>query len=67
MSNMPNCPKCESQYTYQEMESFVCPECSHEWTVAEREIENDGLNIKDANGNILRDYDTVSVIKDLKI
>jgi protein PhnA len=47
---------------------FVCPVCAHEWT-AESEINSfeDETLIKDSNGNVLTDGDTVSVIKDLKV
>ncbi|MEM5613070.1 zinc ribbon domain-containing protein YjdM [Bacillus thuringiensis] len=68
MSNLPNCPKCNSEYTYEDGNLFVCPECAHEWTL-ELEAENseDTKVIKDANGNILNDGDSVTVIKDLKV
>ena len=67
MSNLPNCPKCNSEYTYQDADLFICPECAHEWNTADIEAAaNEGM-IKDANGNILNDGDTVTVIKDLKV
>lgn len=59
------CPKCSSEYTYQEGELLICPECSNEWK--EGEVAEDTVTIKDANGNILADGDTVTVVKDLKI
>lgn len=65
--SLPNCPKCQSEYTYQEADLFICPECAHEWkesSVATNESEE---IIKDANGNVLVDGDSVTVIKDLKI
>ena len=67
--SLPNCPKCNSEYTYQDGDLFVCPECAHEWTVGEGEdqVEAEAPVVKDANGNILADGDTVSVIKDLKV
>jgi len=65
--SLPNCPKCNSEYTYQDGELFVCPECAHEWTGEEEQAEADILVVKDSNGNILTDGDTVSVIKDLKV
>lgn len=68
MTTLPKCPKCNSEYTYQDGMMFICPECSHEWTNdAEEKIADDALNVKDANGNTLSDGDTVSVIKDLKV
>lgn len=64
--SLPNCPKCNSEYTYLDGVSYVCPECAHEWTEEEQQIENE-LIVKDANGNILADGDSVTVIKDLKV
>ncbi len=69
MSDLPNCPQCNSQYTYPDGNMFVCPECAHEWlqdSSADDEKDS-GPVYKDANGNILLDGDTVTVIKDLKI
>ncbi|CAH1201814.1 hypothetical protein PAECIP111893_01735 [Paenibacillus plantiphilus] len=68
MSDLPNCPACNSQYTYEDGSSLVCPECAHEWTLgAAAENSEDAKVIKDANGNVLNDGDTVTVIKDLKV
>ncbi|MGG7163153.1 zinc ribbon domain-containing protein YjdM [Clostridium ihumii] len=68
MSNLPNCPKCNSEYTYEDGSLFVCPECAHEWNLeSQNENTDDVLVVKDANGNILQDGDTVTVIKDLKV
>lgn len=64
--DLPNCPKCSSIYTYVDGLLLVCPECAHEWSQDDTE-DDDTLNIKDANGNLLQDGDTVSVIKDLKV
>lgn len=68
MFELPNCPKCNSEYTYEDGSLFVCPECGHEWT-SKSETENieDKKIIKDANGNVLNDGDSVTVIKDLKV
>ena len=64
--NLPNCPKCNSAYTYEDGEMYICPECAYEWSTNEQsEVEE--LVVKDVNGNILADGDTVSVIKDLKV
>lgn len=68
MSNLPNCPKCGSEYTYEDGNMFVCPECTHEWAKdAAVEMSDNGNVVKDANGNVLSDGDTVTVIKDLKV
>lgn len=68
MIDLPNCPKCNSEYTYEDGSMLVCPECAHEWT-AEAEVANteDTKIIKDANGNVLNDGDSITVIKDLKV
>lgn len=70
MNNLPKCPKCNSEYTYQDNMLFICPECAHEWTAEETETNpanENSLVVKDAHGNLLKDGDTVSIIKDLKI
>ena len=68
MSDLPQCPECNSEYTYEDREMYVCPECAHEWSqIAAAEIDEDERIIKDSNGNILSDGDTVTVIKDLKV
>ena len=67
MSDLPNCPKCGSEYTYEDGTLYVCPECAHEWGKDSVQEDNDTQLIKDSNGNILTDGDTVSVIKDLKV
>lgn len=71
MSNNTNCPQCHSENIYQDGNLWICPECGHEWSQhasanSEPAPEADNV-IKDANGNILQDGDTVVVIKDLKI
>lgn len=68
MSSLPKCPQCNSEYTYEDGVLLICPECSHEW--AKNTVEkaaSSGKTIKDANGNVLSDGDTVTVIKDLKV
>jgi len=61
--NLPNCPKCNSEYTYEDGNGFVCPECSHEWTLESGTESSDHKKIiKDANGNVLNDGDTVTII-----
>lgn len=68
MSTLPACPKCNSEYTYQDGLLFICPECAHEWSneVDEKKPET-GLIVKDAHGALLQDGDTITVIKDLKV
>ncbi|KPN95652.1 zinc ribbon domain-containing protein YjdM [Lysinibacillus sp. ZYM-1] len=67
MAAYPNCPKCNSEYTYEDGTNYVCPECAHEWSMDATEQESDALIVKDANGNLLADGDSVTVIKDLKV
>jgi len=68
MENIPNCPKCDSEFTYAEGALYICPMCAHEWNAeASEEAEEAGLVVRDANGNILEDGDSVTVIKDLKV
>ena len=68
MSTLPPCPQCQSAYTYEDGALYVCPECAHEWPrVAEAAAADAPRVVKDANGNVLADGDTVTVIKDLKV
>ena len=68
MFKLPNCPKCNSEYTYEDGSLFVCPGCGHEWSLeSETENSEDEKIIKDVNGNVLNDGDSVTVIKDLKV
>ncbi|KRN56865.1 MULTISPECIES: zinc ribbon domain-containing protein YjdM [Carnobacterium] len=67
MQSLPNCPECQSEYTYEDGSLLVCPECGHEWSVESNEETNEQNVIKDSNGNILNDGDTITVIKDLKV
>ncbi|NDL67464.1 zinc ribbon domain-containing protein YjdM [Anaerotalea alkaliphila] len=68
MNELPNCPKCNSPYTYQDGNLLVCPECGHEWSPeTEASEEAEGLVVRDANNNILHDGDSVTIIKDLKV
>ncbi len=67
MNNLPNCPKCNSEYVYEDGALLVCSECAHEWNPAEVAEVEEGLVAIDANGNKLTDGDTVTLIKDLKV
>ncbi len=68
MSSLPPCPKCSSEYTYDDGTLYVCPECAHEWA---KEAAAEGTDqkrvVRDAHGNVLSDGDSVTVIKDLKV
>ena len=66
--SLPPCPKCHSEYTYEDGAQYVCPECTHEWNEADAAAAgDDALEVKDANGAVLQDGDTVVLIKDLKV
>ncbi len=68
MTTLPACPKCNSQYTYEDRSLLICPECAHEWALNDEEnAQETEASVKDSNGVILKDGDTVVVIKDLKI
>lgn len=69
MSDTPTCSQCNSEYPYQDGELWICPECGHEWSIhgaSADEAADDGV-IRDANGNELKDGDTVTVVKTLKV
>jgi protein PhnA len=66
--SLPPCPKCNSEFTYEDGTQLVCPECAHEWTAGETSAADDDTRvIKDSVGNVLQDGDSVTVIKDLKV
>ena len=64
----PACPQCQSNFTYHDGSQLVCPECAYEWTGGETAADADESEIvKDANGAVLQDGDSVVLIKDLKV
>lgn len=67
MQDLPNCPKCNSEYTYEDGSLLVCPECAYEWTINEQNEQEQEFTVKDSNGATLRSGDDVTVIKDLKV
>ncbi|MCL6619311.1 zinc ribbon domain-containing protein YjdM [Thermomonas hydrothermalis] len=69
MTTLPPCPSCGSEYTYEDGAQLVCPECGYEWdpTATAPHDEEPARVVKDAVGNVLKDGDTVTVIKDLKV
>jgi protein PhnA len=66
MNNLPACPQCRSEYTYEDNAMYICPECGHEWSDQNEDSGNQFV-VKDAHGSVLHDGDSVSVIKDLKV
>lgn len=67
MSSLPKCPQCSSEFTYEDGDNYVCPECAHEWPKVAAATAEDVKVIRDAVGNVLQDGDTVTVVKDLKV
>lgn len=68
MTGLPKCPKCNSEFTYEDGSLYICPECAHEWSKNAAAANNDDKKVvRDAYGNELKDGDSVTVIKDLKI
>ena len=69
MSALPACPKCNSEFTYEDGSLYICPECAHEWSAqGEAAPAEEGAKVyRDSTGTILQDGDSVSVIKDLKL
>ena len=67
MSDLPSCPECKFEYTYEDRGMLVCPECGHEWKQEDASTASTGPVVKDANGNELKSGDTITVIKDLKV
>jgi protein PhnA len=69
MSTLPACPACKSTYTYEDGDNFVCPECANEWpsAVVEAASTEEARVVRDANGNVLQDGDSVILIKELKV
>ena len=67
MSDLVPCPLCKSTYTYEMDNLLVCPECGHEWNAEDRTVVIDSLVVKDCNGNILQNGDTVVTIKNLPV
>ncbi|MCF7852197.1 MAG: alkylphosphonate utilization protein [Simkaniaceae bacterium] len=68
MKGIPPCIKCGSDFTYEDGNLYICPECGYEW-IPDSEIEktSDEKVVKDAVGNILQDGDSVTIIKDIKV
>ena len=69
MSTYPPCPKCKSEYTYESDEIMICPDCAYEWNPNDstEEVAEEGFVVKDSNGNILQDGDSVVIIKNLPV
>ena len=66
MEHLPACPLCQADYTWQDGDNLNCPSCGHIWSASAAEA-SDTLLVRDANGNMLADGDSVTVVKDLKV
>lgn len=73
MTALPACPKCNSELTYQDGQMYICPECAHEWSLTSASVaepiasDEPERTVRDANGNVLNEGDTVIVVKDLNV
>lgn len=67
MNSLPHCPACNSEYTYEDGHLYICPECGHEWSMNEASGSEEETIVKDSNGTLLQDGDSVIIIKDLKV
>jgi len=69
MSTIPACPQCSLENTYPDGDNYVCADCGYEWpmTAGSQADDQDSAVVKDANGNVLQDGDSVVLIKDLKV
>jgi protein PhnA len=78
--SIEKCEKCQSPHVYEDGHLWVCPECGHEVSqlasasathepsnLSGDSGESGGAAVRDANGNVLNDGDTVTVLKELRI
>ncbi|MFC3551694.1 zinc ribbon domain-containing protein YjdM [Lysobacter cavernae] len=67
MSTIPACPQCSLENTYADGDRYICADCGYEWPIVAETSDAAGVVVRDSNGNVLADGDTVVVIKDLKV
>ncbi len=67
MPTLPDCPKCDSEYSYQNGSLLICPACAFEWPMQNAIVTVLPASVHDANSNALQDGATVTLIKDLKV
>lgn len=67
MENIPACPQCAMEHTYPDGINFICPDCAYEWPMQATESVEETAEVRDSNGNLLKDGDDVLLIKDLKV
>ena len=68
MATIP-CPQSTLENTYQDGPNLVCADCGYEWPAGGegKAQDEDDDQVRDANGNLLENGDTVVLIKDLKV
>lgn len=68
-SELPPCPECASEYTYESGALLTCPMCGHEWVPGGSGNEDETAEgvIRDAVGNVLSDGDDVTLVKSVKV
>lgn len=70
-ATLPVCPQCTLENTYPDGDNYVCADCGHEWpqVAAANSVADEDADavVKDSNGNVLKDGDSVVLIKDLKV
>lgn len=66
-AEIPPCPQCKSNFVYEMDALLVCPECGYEWNPEEVNSSEEAFVVKDSNGNILQNGDTVVTIKNLPV
>lgn len=67
MHTLPPCPQCGLSNTYEDGAMLVCADCGHEWTAGGATDDDAPMVVRDCNGNVLAEGDTVVVIKDLPV
>ena len=68
MPAIPACPLCAMENTYPDGDHYICADCGHEWPIkmGGSQAETAAV-VRDVNGNVLNNGDSVTVIKDLKV
>ena len=61
--SLPNCPKCNSEYVYEDGILLVCPECAYEWDP--NEVAEEGLVVLDSKEHVLKIFAWLKVITTL--
>lgn len=65
--NLPNCPKCNENHTYEDGHMYVCPMCFYEWSKDDQKEFEESEIIRDANGNKIINGNDALIIQDLKL